>query len=153
MDYFNFQAEYGGLLSYTDKTNKILLYIKDLLNNYSKMKEQTLNSVKKSFDYLLVEVNKPINTSYEIKYFSNSQKIIREFINVLNVSLSNEISQNNKLKTDIIQQINDYINFISDKNYSVLNDFKKLIDKVYYQKKEYEDSKKEYINNGNNFLF
>ena len=148
MDYFNFQAEYGGLLSYTDKTNKILLYIKDLLNNYSKMKEQTLNSVKKSFDYLLVEVNKPINTSYEIKYFSNSQKIIREFINVLNVSLSNEISQNNKLKTDIIQQINDYINFISDKNYSVLNDFKKLIDKVYYQKKEYEDSKKEYINNG-----
>ena len=49
MDYFNFQAEYGGLLSYTDKNNKILLYIKDLLNNYSKMKEQTLNSVKKSF--------------------------------------------------------------------------------------------------------
>ena len=148
MDYFNFKAEYEGLLAYTDKSNKILLYLKDLLTNYCKMKEQTLNTIKKSFDYLLVEVNKPIKATYEIKYFSNSQRIIREFINILNVSLSNEITQNNKLKTDIIQQINDYINFINNKNYSVLNDFKKLIDKVYYQKKDYEDYKNDYINCG-----
>ena len=57
MDYFNFQAEFEGLLAYTEKTSKILTYLKDLLNNYIKMKEQTLNSIKKSFDILLVEVN------------------------------------------------------------------------------------------------
>ena len=148
MDYFNFQAEFEGLLAYTEKTSKILTYLKDLLNNYIKMKEQTLNSIKKSFDILLVEVNKPIKSSYEIKFVSSAQKTIKEFINILNVSLANEINQNNKLQTDIIQQINDYIKFISNKNYSVLNDFKKLINKVYAQKMYYEEAKNEYINSG-----
>ena len=148
MDYFNFQAEFEGLLAYTEKTSKILTYLKDLLNNYIKMKEQTLNSIKKSFDILLVEVNKPIKSSYEIKFVSGAQKTIKEFINILNVSLANEINQNNKLQTDIIQQINDYIKFISNKNYSVLNDFKKLINKVYSQKMYYEETKNEYINSG-----
>ena len=148
MDYFNFKAEYQGLLSYTDKSSKILSYLKDLLNNYYKLKDQALNSIKKSFDYLLVEVNKPIISAYEIKYLSGTQKSIRDFINILNVSLSNEINQNNKLQIDIIQQISDFINFISNKNYLILNDFKKLIDKVYYQKKDYEDAKNIYINCG-----
>jgi hypothetical protein len=148
MDYFNFQAEFEGLLAYTEKTSKILANLKDLLNNYIKMKEQTLNSIKKSFDILLVEVNKPIKSSYEIKFVSGAQKTIKEFINILNVSLANEINQNNKLQTDIIQQINDYIKFISNKNYSVLNDFKKLINKVYSQKMYYEETKNEYIKSG-----
>ena len=148
MDFFNFKAEYEGLAAYTAKNNKILSYLKDLLNNYCKMKEQALNAIKKSFDYLLVEVNNPIKSSYEINYLSGSHKTIRDFINILNVSLANEISQNNKLQTDIIQQINDYINFISNKNDSFLNDFKKLIDKVYYQKREYEDVKNIYITCG-----
>ena len=148
MDYFNFKAEYESLLEYTDKSNKILAYIKDLLNNYYKTKDQALNTIKKSFDYLLVEMNKPFKSTYDIKYFSSTHKSIKEFISILNVSLNNEITQNNKLQTDIIQQINDYIKFIGNKNYSVLNDFKKLIDKVYYQKKEYELSKLDYINYG-----
>ena len=148
MDYFNFKAEYQGLLLYTDKSNKVLTNLRDLLNNYCKIKEQALSTVKKSFDSLLVEVNKPISSSFEIKYLSNSQKAIREFINILNVSLANEINQNNKLQTDIIQQISDYIKFISNKNNSVLNDFRNLIEKVYYQKKIYEESKSEYINCG-----
>ena len=131
MDYFNFKAEYESLLEYTDKSNKILAYIKDLLNNYYKTKDQALNTIKKSFDYLLVEMNKPFKSTYDIKYFSSTHKSIKEFISILNVSLNNEITQNNKLQTDIIQQINDYIKFIGNKNYSVLNDFKKLIDKVY----------------------
>ena len=146
MDYFNFKAEYQGLLLYTDKSNRVLTNLRDLLNNYCKIKEQALSTIKKSFDSLLVEVNKPISSSFEVKYLSNSQKAIREFINILNVSLANEINQNNKLQTDIIQQISDYIKFISNKNNSVLNDFRNLIEKVYYQKKIYEDSKSEYIN-------
>lgn len=148
MDYFNFKAEYQGLLLYTDKSNKILTNLRDLLNNYCKIKEQALSTVKNSFDSLLVEVNKPISSSFEIKYLSNSQKAIREFINILNVSLANEINQNNKLQTDIIQQISSYIKFISNKNNSVLNDFRKLIEKVYYQKKIYEETKNDYINCG-----
>ena len=148
MDYFNFKAEYQGLLSYTDKSSKILSNLKDLINNYYKLKDQALNSIKKSFDYLLVEVNKPINATYEIKNLFGAQKAIRDFINILNVSLANEINQNNKLQTDIIQQISDFIKFISNKNYLVLNDFKKLIDKVYYQKKDYEEAKTNYINCG-----
>lgn len=153
MDYFNFNAEYEGLLAYTEKSSKILSYLRELLNNYIKMKEQTLNTIKKSFDYLLVEVNKPIKSSYEIKYLSGAQKAMREFINILNVSLANEINQNNKLQTDIIQQINDYIKFIGNKNNVVLTDFKKLIDKVYYQKKDYENSKNEYLNYGKQLTF
>ena len=148
MDYFNFKAEYQGLLSYTDKSSKILSNLKDLINNYYKLKDQALNSIKKSFDYLLVEVNKPINATYEIKNLFGAQKAIRDFINILNVSLANEINQNNKLQTDVIQQISDFIKFISNKNYLVLNDFKKLIDKVYYQKKDYEEAKTNYINCG-----
>jgi len=148
MDYFNFKAEYQGLLLYTDKSNRILSNLRDLLNNYCKIKEQALSTVKKSFDSLIVEVNKPISSSFEIKYLSNSQKSIREFINILNVSLANEINQNNKLQSDIIQQISDYIKFISNKNNSVLNDFRNLIEKVYYQKKIYEESKSDYINCG-----
>ena len=148
MDYFNLKAEFEGLLAYTDKSTKILAYLKDLLTNYIKMKEQTLNNIKKSFDILLVEVNRPIKTSYEIKFLSSAQKNVREFINILNVSLANEINQNNKLQTDIIQQVNDYIKFISNKNYAVLNDFKKVINKVYSQKSYYEESKNEYINSG-----
>ncbi len=148
MDYFNLKAEFEGLLAYTDKSTKILAYLKDLLTNYIKMKEQTLNNIKKSFDILLVEVNRPIKTSYEIKFLSSAQKNVREFINILNVSLANEINQNNKLQTDIIQQVNDYIKFIINKNYAVLNDFKKVINKVYSQKSYYEESKNEYINSG-----
>ena len=148
MDYFNFKAEYESLLVYTDKSNKILSYLKELLNNYYKTKDQALNSIKKSFDYLLVELNKPFKSSYDIKYFSATHKTIKEFLNLLNISLNNEISQNNKLQTDIIQQVNDYIKFIGNKNYSLLNDLKKLIDKVYLQKKEYEQCKQDYINCG-----
>ena len=108
MDYFNLKAEYQGLIAYNDKNSRILLYLKDLLNNYFKLKSQALNTIKVLFDSLLVEVNKPIDSSYEIKNFSGNQKIIKEFINILNVSFSNEINQNNKLNSDIIQQINDY---------------------------------------------
>ena len=148
MDYFNLKAEYQGLIAYNDKNSRILLYLKDLLNNYFKLKSQALNTIKVLFDSLLVEVNKPIDSSYEIKYFSGNQKIIKEFINILNVSFSNEINQNNKLNSDIIQQINDYIKFINGKNLLILCDFNKLIDKVYSQKKNYEEAKKIYIEYG-----
>ena len=148
MDYFNMIAEYEGLVGYAEKSNKILAYLKDLLNNYCKMKDQALNSAKKSFDYLLVEISKPIKSSYQINYLYGAHKTIREFINFVNISLANEITQNNKLQSDIIQQINDYIKFISNKNNSILNEFKKLIEKVYNQKKNYENSKNEYIDFG-----
>ena len=141
-------AEYEGLVGYAEKSNKILAYLKDLLNNYCKMKDQALNSAKKSFDYLLVEISKPIKSSYQINYLYGAHKTIREFINFVNISLANEITQNNKLQSDIIQQINDYIKFISNKNNSILNEFKKLIEKVYNQKKNYENSKNEYIDFG-----
>ena len=38
MDYFNLKAEYQGLVAYNEKNNRILLYLKDLLNNYFKLK-------------------------------------------------------------------------------------------------------------------
>ena len=41
------------------------------------------------FNMKIFEISK-----LEIKYLSNSQKAIREFINILNVSLANEINQN-----------------------------------------------------------
>ena len=141
MDYFNLKAEYQGLLAYNDKNSRILLYLKDLLNNYFKLKTQALNTIKISFDSLLLEISKPLNSSYEIKILSGAQKIIKEFIHILNMSFSNEINQNNKLNSDIIKQINDYIKFINDKNLLVLSDFNKLIDKVYSQKKSYEEVK------------
>ena len=150
MDYFNLKAEYQGLLSYNDKNTKILLCLKDLLNNYFKLKDQALNTIKISFDSLLLELSKPINSPYEIKNLSGAQKIIKEFIHILNISLSNEINQNNKFNSNIIKQINDYIKFINEKNISILNDFSKLIDKVYLQKKNYEEIKKIYLNYGKN---
>ena len=148
MDYFNLKAEYQGLLAYNDKNSRVLLYLKDLLNNYFKLKEQALNSIKISFDTLLLELSKPINSPYQIKNVSGAQKIIKEFIHILNVSFSNEINQNNKFNSDIIKQINDYIKFINEKNILILNDFGKLIDKVYLQKKNYEEIKKLYLNYG-----
>ena len=148
MDYFNLKAEYQGLLAYNEKNSKILLYLKDLLNNYFKLKAQALNTIKLSFDTLLLELSKPIDSPYEIKILSGAQKIIKEFIHMLNVSFSNEINQNNKLNSDIIQQINDYIKFINEKNYLVLNDFRKLIEKVYTQKKNYEEIKHIYLDFG-----
>ena len=33
MDYFNLKAEYQGLVAYNEKNSRILLYLKDLLNN------------------------------------------------------------------------------------------------------------------------
>ena len=148
MDYFNLKAQYQGLLAYNEKNSKILLYLKDLLNNYFKLKAQALNTIKLSFDTLLLELSKPIDSPYEIKILSGAQKIIKEFIHMLNVSFSNEINQNNKLNSDIIQQINDYIKFINEKNYLVLNDFRKLIEKVYTQKKNYEEIKHIYLDFG-----
>ena len=130
MDYFNLKAEYQGLVAYNEKNSRILLYLKDLLNNYFKLKSQALNTIKISFDSLLIEISKPISTNYEIKNLSGAQKIIKEFVHILDLSFSNEINQNNKLNSDIIQQINDYIKFINDKSYIVLSDFHKLMDKV-----------------------
>ena len=148
MDYFNLKAEYQGLLAYNDKNSRVLLYLKDLLNNYYKLKNQALNTIKISFDSLLLELSKPYNSPYEFKHSSGSEKIIKEFIHILNVSFSNEINQNNKLNSDIIKQINDYIKFINDKNILVLNDLSKLIDKVYSQKKNYEEIKELYLDYG-----
>ena len=148
MDYFNLKAEYQGLVAYNEKNSRILSYLKDLLNNYYKLKTQALNTIKSSFDALLLEISKPINSPYEIKNLSGAQKVIREFVHILNLSFSNEINQTNKLNSDIIQQINDYIKFINDKNYLVLNDFNKLLDKVYSQKKNYEETKKLYLDTG-----
>ena len=148
MDYFNFKAEYQGLYSYIEKSNKILSNLNEYLNNYCKMKEQALNTMKKFLEYLLLEINKPLSSSFDINPLFGGQKTIKDFISILNVSLDNEINQNNKFQTDIIGQMKDYINYISIKNNSILKDFKSLMDKVYYQKKEYEKSKSEYINYG-----
>ena len=153
MDYFNLKAEYQGLLAYNDKNSRVLLYLKDLLNNYYKLKNQALNTIKISFDSLLLELSKPFNSPYEFKYSSGSEKIIKEFIHILNVSFSNEINQNNKLNSDIIKQINDYIKFINDKNILILNDLNKLIDKVYSQKKNYEEIKELYLDYGKKMSF
>ena len=148
MDYFNLKAEYQGLVAYNEKNSRILLYLKDLLNNYFKLKSQALNTIKISFDSLLIEISKPISTNYEIKNLSGAQKIIKDFVHILDLSFSNEINQNNKLNSDIIQQINDYIKFINDKSYIVLSDFHKLMDKVYSQKKNLEEIKKLYFEYG-----
>ena len=148
MDYFNLKAEYQGLVAYNEKNSRILLYLKDLLNNYFKLKSQALNTIKISFDSLLIEISKPISTNYEIKNLSGAQKIIKEFVHILDLSFSNEINQNNKLNSEIIQQINDYIKFINDKSYIVLSDFHKLMDKVYSQKKNLEEIKKLYFEYG-----
>ena len=148
MDYFNLKAEYQGLVAYNEKNSRILLYLKDLLNNYFKLKSQALNTIKISFDSLLIEISKTISTNYEIKNLSGAQKIIKEFVHILDLSFSNEINQNNKLNSDIIQQINDYIKFINDKSYIVLSDFHKLMDKVYSQKKNLEEIKKLYFEYG-----
>jgi hypothetical protein len=148
MDYFNFKAEYQGLYSYIEKSNKILSNLNEYLNNYCKMKEQALNTMKKFLEYLLLEINKPLSSSFDINPLFGGQKTIKDFISILNICLDNEINQNNKLQTDIIGQMKDYINYINIKNNSILKDFKSLMDKVYYQKKEYEKSKSEYINYG-----
>jgi len=148
MDYFNFIAEYQGLFSYIEKNNKILSNLNEYFNNYCKMKEQALNTMKKFLEHLLLEINKPLSASFDINPLFGSQKTIKDFISILNVTLDNEINQNNKLQTDIIGQMKDYINYINIKNNSILKDFKSLMDKVYYQKKEYEKSKNEYINYG-----
>ena len=148
MDYFNFIAEYQGLFSYIEKNNKILSNLNEYLNNYCKMKEEALNTMKKLLEHLLLEISKPLSSSFDINPLFGGQKIIKDFISILNVSLDNEINQNNKLQTDIIGQMKDYINYINIKNNTILKDFKLLMDKVYYQKKEYEKSKSEYINYG-----
>ena len=57
MDYFNLKAEYQGLVAYNEKNSRILLYLKDLLNNYFKLKSQALNTIKISFDSLLIEIS------------------------------------------------------------------------------------------------
>ena len=148
MDFFNLKAEYKGLLAFNEKSSRIMLCLKDLLNNYYKLKSQALNVIKNSFDSLLLEISKPIESPYEIKNISGAQKIIKDFVHILNLSFSNEINQNNKLNSDIIQQINDYTKFINERNYAILNDFNKLIEKVYTQKKEYEETKNIYLNLG-----
>jgi hypothetical protein len=112
------------------------------------MKEQALNTMKKFLEYLILEINKPLSSSFDINPLFGGQKTIKDFISILNVSLDNEINQNNKFQTDIIGQMKDYINYINIKNNTILKDFKLLMDKVYYQKKEYEKSKSEYINYG-----
>ena len=104
--------------------------------------------MKKFLEYLLLEINKPFSSSFEINPSFGGQKTIKDFISIINVTLENEINQNNKLQIDIIGQMKDYIKYINIKNISILKDFKSLMDKVYYQKKEFEKSKNEYINYG-----
>ena len=148
MDYFNFLAEYQGILCYSKKNEEIISDLNELLLNYSNNKEILLSNAKKSLSSLLVQLNKPISSTYSINFSSSIENsIINPLVKIVSIFLTNETNQNKKL-SEIFQKINEFIPHVSNLNHLILSEFKNLIDNIYATKKKYEQSKENYITSG-----
>ena len=149
MDYFNFTAEWEGYSSYYSKIIQIMLNISTFITDYNKMKEQLIKNMKISLNNLLVEINKPINSLYNLKYISPFEKNLDKIILILKEILSKETKENELLQSEIIYPLNGFIKHLNNQNNLVFNEFKISIDEIYKQKKKCDLSKNNYINCGN----
>jgi len=149
MDYFNFTAEWEGYSSYYSKIIQIMLNISTFITDYNKMKEQLIKNMKISLNNLLVEINKPINSLYKLKYISPFEKNLDKIILILKEILSKETKENELLQSEIIYPLNGFIKHLNNQNNLVFNEFKISIDEIYKQKKKCDLSKNNYINCGN----
>ena len=148
MDYFNFFAEYQGILSYSKKNEEIIIDLNELLLNYSNNKEILLSNAKRSLSSLLIQLNKPTSSSYSINFPSSIENsVISPLVKIVNTFLTNETNQNKKL-SEIFKKISEFIPHISNLNNLILSEFKNLIDDIYEMKKKYEQSKENYITSG-----
>ena len=149
MDHFNFTAEWEGYSSYYSKIIQIMLNISTFITDYNKMKEQLIKNMKISLNNLLVEINKPINSLYKLKYISPFEKNLDKIILILKEILSKETKENELLQSEIIYPLNGFIKHLNNQNNLVFNEFKISIDEIYKQKKKCDLSKNNYINCGN----
>ena len=149
MDYFNFTAEWEGYSSYYSKIIQIMLNISSFITEYNKMKEQLIKNMKISLNNLLVEIKKPINSLYKLKYISPFEKNLDKIILILKEILSKETKENELLQSEIIYPLNGFIKHLNNQNNLVFNEFKISIDEIYKQKKKCDLSKNNYINCGN----
>ena len=149
MDYFNFTAEWEGYSSYYSKIIQIMLNISSFITEYNKMKEQLIKNMKISLNNLLVEIKKPINSLYKLKYISPFEKNLDKIILILKEILSKETKENELLQSEIIYPLNGFIKHLNNQNNLVFNEFKISIDEIYKQKKKCDSSKNNYINCGN----
>ena len=148
MDYFNFIAECQGLSSYSNKTIQILYTINSILSDYFRMKEQLLKNMKLSLNGLISQINKPINSTYKLKYSSYLEKNTLKVISFLKEALSKESRENDLLNSEIISPLSSFIKHINNQNILLFNEFKTCIDEIYKQKRRCDLSKDNYINCG-----
>ena len=148
MDYFNFIAECQGLSTYSAKTIQILTSVNSLISEYSRAKEQLLKNLKISLNNLILEIDKPINSIYKLKYVSFFEKNLLKIINSFKEVLTKESRENDLLDSEICSPLNSFIKHINSQNNLIFNEFKILTDEIYKQKKKCDLSKDNYMKSG-----
>ena len=148
MDYFNLTAESQGLSSYSNRTIQILSGINSFLSDYSRMKDQLLKNMKISLNNLILEIKKPINSLYKLKFVSSLEKNTIFIIKLLQEVFQKESRENDLLQSEIVSPLNSFIKHINSQNNLLFNEFNSSIEEIYRQKKKYDLSKDNYISCG-----
>ena len=140
MDYYNLQNEYDNIFKYSKTGMNTLNDLLSFLKTYVKYSEQLYSNTKKTVtniisDMLKISENNQSSLTIHCFEFYNS---FLEYLKVMN-------NQTNKIEYDIINPLNEFISHIKTQNSLIFSEFKDLINETYKQKKNYEQSKHNYI--------
>ena len=140
MDYYNLQSEYDEIFKYSkigiNTLNDFLLFLK----TYVKYSEQLYSNTKKTITNIIsgmLKISENNQSSLTIRCFEFYNSFL-EYLNSIN-------KQNNKIEYDILNPLNEYISHIKTQNSLIFTEFKDIINETYKQKKNYEQSKHNYI--------
>ena len=140
MDYYNLQSEYDEIFKYSkigiNTLNDFLLFLK----TYVKYSEQLYSNTKKTITNIIsgmLKISENNQSSLTIRCFEFYNSFL-EYLNSIN-------KQNNKIEYDILNPLNEYISHIKTQNSLIFSEFKDIINETYKQKKNYEQSKHNYI--------
>ena len=140
MDYYNLQSEYDEIFKYSkigiNTLNDFLLFLK----TYVKYSEQLYSNTKKTITNIIsgmLKISENNQSSLTIRCFEFYNSFL-EYITLIN-------NQNNKIEYDLINPLNEFISHIKTQNSLIFSEFKDIISETYKQKKNYEQSKHNYI--------
>ena len=140
MDYYNLQNEYDNILKYSKTGINTLNDFLSFLKTYVKYSEQLYSNTKKTITNIIsgmLKISENNQSSLTIRCFEFYNSFL-EYITLIN-------NQNNKIEYDLINPLNEFISHIKTQNSLIFSEFKDIISETYKQKKNYEQSKHNYI--------
>ena len=145
MDFLSLNNEYESYREYIENSNITMNYISQFFSNFQKLLNDYSINAQNNLNLLFSNLIKLDNkSSYIKKFFGVCRLFEKHLIKLQTIS--------KKIYSELVQPTNDFSKYLINDNNIQLNELRKIINEIIFEKRKYEDIKKEYLSKCRNAL-